>query len=156
MATEAAWPAIVLIPALAAASATDLRARVVPDRLNIAAAVAALALGLAFDPGSVPGRLACAMAAGGSLGALALLRPGGMGLGDAKLAAVMGLCLGAAVAVALLIAFGLGALAGLILLGREGRVALRHGIPFAPYLAAGGLAALLVGDRLLAAYVAAL
>jgi leader peptidase (prepilin peptidase) / N-methyltransferase len=152
MGAEAIWPALVLVPALAAATATDLRARIVPDSLNLATAALALASALAFDPASLPARLAAGAGAGAVLCGLALLRPGGMGLGDAKLAAVMGLCLGAGVAVALIAAFALGAAAGALLIVRHGASARRHAIPFAPFLAAGGLLALASGPELLGWY----
>jgi prepilin signal peptidase PulO-like enzyme (type II secretory pathway) len=152
MGAERIWPALVLVPALAAATATDLRARIVPDWLNLATATLALALALAFDPGSLPARVAAGAGAGAVLGGLALLRPDGMGMGDAKLAAAMGLCLAGQVAVALIIAFALGALAGAALIARHGTPARRRAIPFAPFLAAGGLLALAAGPDLLAWY----
>src|SRR4051794_20290802 len=77
----------ILLAALAAAVACDLRARVIPNAITAPAAVGALAAG--GHPGA--GALAAAF-----LAAAALARPDGMGLGDAKLAGVMGLCLGAA------------------------------------------------------------
>jgi leader peptidase (prepilin peptidase)/N-methyltransferase len=154
MAADAIWPALVLIPALALASATDLRDRTVPDRLNLTAASLALGLALALDPASVPCRVASGAAAGGILGALAWARPRGMGMGDAKLAAAMGLCLAARVAVALLAAFSLGALAGAALVLRFGAGARRRTLPFAPFLAAGGLVGLVWGSDLLDWYLA--
>jgi prepilin signal peptidase PulO-like enzyme (type II secretory pathway) len=156
MGAEGNWPALVLLPALAAATATDLRARIVPDWLNLATATLALASALVFDPASVPPRLAAGSGAGLVLGGLALLRPGGMGMGDAKLAAAMGLCLAAGIVVALLAAFALGALAGAVLIARYGASARRRTIPFAPFLAAGGLLALAAGPELLAWYAGSL
>jgi prepilin signal peptidase PulO-like enzyme (type II secretory pathway) len=153
MGADAIWPALVLIPALALATATDLRHRTVSNRLNLATAALALALGLLLDPASVPGRAAAAAAAGGTLGALAWARPQGMGMGDAKLAAAMGLCLGPRVIVALLAAFSLGALAGAALILRHGARARRRTIPFAPFLGAGGLVALAWGSSLLDWYL---
>ena len=55
----------------------------------------ALALGLALDPAGEPERLIAGAAAGGFLLLAALAYPGGMGMGDVKLAGVMGLFLGA-------------------------------------------------------------
>jgi leader peptidase (prepilin peptidase)/N-methyltransferase len=152
MGAEEIWPALVLVPALATASATDLRARIVPDWLNLGTATLALASALIFDPDSLPARVASGSGAALLLGGLALLRPGGMGMGDAKLAAAMGLCLGAAIAVALVAAFALGAAAGAMLIARHGAPARRRAIPFAPFLAAGGLLALGAGPEVLAWY----
>ena len=156
MAAEAIWPALVLITALADATATDIRHRIVPDRLNLALAALALALALALDPASVPERLAAGAAGGGALGLLAWARPRGMGMGDAKLVAAMGLCLGARVVVALLAAFSLGALAGAALIVHDGARARGRAIPFAPFLAAGGLIALFWGASVLDSYGASI
>jgi len=131
-----------LIALLATVTVTDLRTRLVPDRALLAASavgVAVLALG---QPGEVPERLLCALGAGGFLLACALIRPDGMGLGDVKLAAVLGLYLGTAVVTALLVAFGTGALAGVVILALNGWGARSRAIPFAPFLAMGALAAL--------------
>ena len=57
-------------------------------------AVLALAIGLALDPAGEPERLIAGAAAGGFLLLAALAYPGGMGMGDVKLAGVMGLFLG--------------------------------------------------------------
>ncbi|KKL44789.1 hypothetical protein LCGC14_2362180, partial [marine sediment metagenome] len=65
--------------------------------------------------------------------------PAGMGMGDVKLAAVMGLFLGSAVAPALLVSFAAGALMGVGILIARGAAARKQGIPFAPFLALGGI-----------------
>jgi leader peptidase (prepilin peptidase) / N-methyltransferase len=152
MGGNAIWPAVVLLPALSVATVTDIRARIVPDWLNLTTALLAIASALVFEPSSIPSRLAAGSGAGFFLGGLALLRPSDMGLGDAKLSAAMGLCLGPAVAVALLAAFALGALAGAALIARHGPAARGCAIPFAPFLAAGGVVALAAGHELLAWY----
>src|ERR687888_495816 len=92
--------------------------------------------------------LSCAMARL-PLAVLALACPRGLGMGDAKLAAVMGLYLGWSVAPALLVAFGAGAVAGSLLVAREGALARRRAIPFAPFLALGGLVALCAGHGMI-------
>lgn len=131
-----------LLVVLAAAAVVDLRRRIVPDALTAPAAVAALAAGLVLDRGFVGQQLAAGAAAGGLLGLAALVAPQGMGMGDAKLAAVMGLCLGRPVAAALLVALAAGALAGAVIVARRGLAAGRRAtIPFAPFLALGGAAA---------------
>ena len=65
-----------------------------------------------------------------------------MGLGDVKLAAVLGFYLGGRVAEAMLVAFAAGSAAGLLLLARHGWSARSRTIPFAPFLAIGALVAL--------------
>src|SRR5689334_22412172 len=116
----------ILIAALVPAVATDLRSRRIPNRVTGPAAMAAIAFG-----GHLPaGALAAAL-----LGAAALAKPDGMGLGDAKLAGVMGLCLGAApVATALTVAYAAAVIYGLAANAQK--------LPFAPFLALGAVAAL--------------
>jgi leader peptidase (prepilin peptidase)/N-methyltransferase len=75
-------------------------------------------------------------------------------MGDVKLAAVMGLCLGRAVGPAMLIALLAGVLAGVVIMARagvsEGR---KTAIPFGPFLALGGLVALFAGEPIVSAYL---
>jgi leader peptidase (prepilin peptidase) / N-methyltransferase len=133
-----------LLVLLATVTVTDLRARLVPDRALLAATAVAVALFAVADPGELPGRLAWSLGAGGFLLVTALIRPGGMGMGDVKLTGVLGLYLGPAVVPAILIAFAAGSLAGLAIIARRGWAARSRAIPFAPFLAAGAVAALLL------------
>ncbi len=130
----------VLLPALLVATVTDLRSRRIPNRLT---AGSALLLGCAWavgDPSRLPTAAAWALTAGVPLAALALLVPVGMGMGDAKLAAVLGLALGPAVTGALLLGFLIAALAGVLVIARSGLAAGRRAtLPLAPFLAAGGM-----------------
>jgi prepilin signal peptidase PulO-like enzyme (type II secretory pathway) len=71
-----------------------------------------------------------------------LIRSDGMGLGDVKLVAVLGLYLGVAVIEALLVALLTGSIAGAALLVRHGLPARTRTIPFAPFLTMGVLVAL--------------
>ena len=73
---------------------TDLERRVIPNGVLVAGAVAAVAIAAIGDPSSLPDRAIAAAAAGGFLLLVALVYPRGMGMGDVKLAAVMGLYLG--------------------------------------------------------------
>jgi prepilin signal peptidase PulO-like enzyme (type II secretory pathway) len=130
-----------LLALLVLVTVTDIRARLVPDRALIAAASVALPLVAVSDPEGLPERLGWALGAGAFLLAAVLARPGGMGLGDVKLGAVLGIFLGRGVVEALLIAFALGSLAGLALIARHGWRARSRTIPFAPFLALGALAA---------------
>jgi len=138
---------------LAAASATDLRRGIIPNRLLACSALAGVVMTCAERPGALAGRALAAAAAGGLLLILAELREGGLGMGDVKLGFVLGLYLGAAVFPALLAAFCAGAAAGAVQLVRGGRAARAATIPFAPALAFGGIVGLLAGQRLLAWYL---
>jgi leader peptidase (prepilin peptidase) / N-methyltransferase len=127
---------VLLLATLAAAVAYDLRERRIPDAITLPAAVLALAAGAAADPA----RLAAGALAAALLSAAALARPDGMGLGDAKLAGVMGLALGPPVATALLVACAAGTAYGAALAVRRGVAAARVAtVPFAPFLALGAL-----------------
>jgi leader peptidase (prepilin peptidase)/N-methyltransferase len=141
MAAAALWSSFAVL--LAVVTVADLRTRRIPDAaLAPAAAVAVAALAIAA-PAAVPGRIAAMCAAGAALLAIALARPGGLGLGDVKLGAVLGLYLGGGVALALLIAFAAGALWGAALIVIRGWSARAATIPFAPFIAIGACVAAL-------------
>ena len=144
---------LVFVATLAAITLTDLELRVIPNRVLIVSALAGVALAAALDPSSLPERAIAAAAAGGLLFAVALAYPRGMGMGDVKLAAVMGLYLGRAVAPALLIGFAAGSLFGLALIARHGAAAHKRAVPFGPFLALGGVIALLVGEQMIDWYL---
>lgn len=144
---------LVFVTALAAITLTDLERRVIPNKVLLAAAVIGIALVAATDPGSLSERAIAAVAAGGLLFAAALIYPRGMGLGDVKLAATMGLFLGRNVAPAILVALLAGSLVGLAMIARHGAAARKRAIPFGPFLALGGVVGLLAGDQLVDWYL---
>ena len=77
-----------------------------------------------------------------------------MGMGDVKLAGMMGLFLGAAVAPALLIALVAGVFLGALVIARRGaRAGRKTAVPFGPFLALGALVAVFVGHQLVDVYV---
>ena len=131
-----------LFALLGVVTLSDLRTRLIPDAALVAGLGIVLPLCLFSDPAGLPERLLAGLAAGGFLLAAALVRPGGMGLGDVKLAGVLGVYLGTRVAEAMLIGFAAGSAAGLLLLARHGWSARSRTIPFAPFLAIGALVAL--------------
>jgi leader peptidase (prepilin peptidase) / N-methyltransferase len=137
---------------LLAVAAVDLEHRIVPNRLLLPAAAYVVVASAALRPARLPELALAGAAAFASLLAIALAWPGGLGMGDVKLAGVMGLYLGGAVAPALLAAFGCGAAAGAALVVRRGWVARRARLPFAPFLALGGLVGLLRGAELVELY----
>jgi leader peptidase (prepilin peptidase)/N-methyltransferase len=73
-------------------------------------------------------------------------------MGDVKLAGVMGLYLGLSVAPAMLIAFLSGSVVGIAIMAKHGAQARKKGVPFAPFLALGGLVALVAGAELIDLY----
>ena len=144
---------LVLVTTLLAVTLTDLERRIIPNKILIVASVLAVAIATIGDPGTLPERALAALAAGGILFAAALAYPGGMGMGDVKLAATMGLFLGRNVAPAILLALLAGALFGLATMARHGAAARKSAIPFGPFLALGGVAGLLVGDEMVDWYL---
>jgi leader peptidase (prepilin peptidase)/N-methyltransferase len=144
---------LVLCTVLVVITLTDIERRVIPNAVLVVGAGAGLTIAAATDPGSLPGRLAAAAAAGGFLLLVALAHPRGMGMGDVKLVAVLGLFLGGAVAPAVLVGFAAGALVGASLMLREGAGARKRAIPFGPFLALGGVIGLWFGDSIVDWYL---
>jgi leader peptidase (prepilin peptidase)/N-methyltransferase len=132
-----------LLVVVAALAGIDVRARVLPNRIIGPAMLAVLAWQLAFAPGRMPESLLAAAGAGAFLLLPGLLRPGAMGMGDVKLAALLGLALGAQVVTALMIGFlaVMPAAIGVLVLGGSG--ARRSAIPFGPFLGLGAAVVLL-------------
>ncbi len=144
---------LVFVTTLLAITLTDLERRIIPNKILIVAAVLGVAITALTDPSSLPERAAAAAGAGGLLFLAALAYPRGMGLGDVKLAAVMGLFLGRNVAPAILVALLAGSLVGLAMIARHGSAARKRAIPFGPFLALGGVVGLLAGDELVDWYL---
>jgi leader peptidase (prepilin peptidase)/N-methyltransferase len=145
---------VALILLLVPAALIDLEYRIIPNKLTGAGALLALGLGTALDPPGEPTRLIAGAAAGGFLLIAALAYPGGMGMGDVKLAGVMGLLLGAAVAPAILIALLSGVLVGAAIVARKGaRAGRKTAVPFGPFLALGGIVAVFAGQPMVNWYL---
>jgi leader peptidase (prepilin peptidase)/N-methyltransferase len=132
----------------------DIEHRIIPNRITALGAVAALVIGLALDPSGEPERLIAGTGAAGFLFLAVMAYPGGMGMGDVKLAGVMGLFLGAPVAVALLVALLTGVCFGAAVIARKGtRAGRKTAVPFGPFLALGAVTAVFAGPQLLDVYV---
>jgi leader peptidase (prepilin peptidase)/N-methyltransferase len=145
---------LILVSVVVPAAAIDLEHRIIPNRLLAAGSVLALIAGLALDPGGEPQRLIAAVAAGGFLLVAALAYPSGMGMGDVKFAAFLGLCLGRAVAPAMMTALIAGVLLGAIVIARRGVVAGRKtAIPFGPSLALGAILGVAAGGTIVNWYL---
>jgi leader peptidase (prepilin peptidase)/N-methyltransferase len=145
---------VALILIVVPAALIDLEHRIIPNKLTALGAILALGLGTVLDPGGEPTRLIAGAAAGGFLLIAALAYPGGMGMGDVKLAGVMGLFLGEAVAPAILIALLAGVVVGAGVIARKGaRAGRKTAVPFGPFLALGALVAVFAGPALVDLYV---
>src|SRR5438034_9405816 len=130
---------------LVAISVTDLERRLIPNRIVVPAAAVVLVAQTALDPSPE-------WAIGGFGAALflllaALAYPAGMGMGDVKLALLLGAALGRTVPVALMLAMVAALVPSVVLLARHGSAARKMRIPFGPFLALGGVVALFAGDR---------
>jgi leader peptidase (prepilin peptidase)/N-methyltransferase len=135
---------------LVAVTATDLTHRIIPNRIVVPAAVLVLVAQTAAHPSPV--WALAAVGAGGFLFAAALAYPAGMGMGDVKLALLMGAALGKTVSVAMLGGMLFALVPSIFLLARHGQKARKMGIPFGPFLALGSVLALFSGHWLLDAY----
>jgi leader peptidase (prepilin peptidase)/N-methyltransferase len=144
---------LVFVTMLAAITLTDLERRIIPNKILLAGAIVCVAIAAPTDSGGLSERAIAAVAAGGVLFLVALAYPQGMGLGDVKLCATMGLFLGRAVAPAILFALLTGSIVGLALIARHGAEARKMAIPFGPFLALGGVFAMLAGDQLIDVYL---
>jgi leader peptidase (prepilin peptidase)/N-methyltransferase len=136
---------------LVALSAIDLEHRIVPNRIVLPAAVVVLAARTIIDPS--PEWALAALGAAAFLLTAALAYPAGMGMGDVKLALLIGAMLGSAVSVAVMLALLTAVAFSVVLFARHGSAARKMAIPFAPFLALGALAGLFAGDSLLDAYL---
>jgi leader peptidase (prepilin peptidase)/N-methyltransferase len=145
---------LVLVAFLVPIALIDADHRIIPNKLTLPAAVLAVVLGTVLDPGGEVERLIAGVAAGAVLAVPSLLHPKGMGMGDAKLVAVLGLFLGSAVAPAFFVAFAVGTAVGMAIMIRKGMSAGRKtAVPFGPFLAIGGVVGVLAGSPLVQLYL---
>jgi leader peptidase (prepilin peptidase) / N-methyltransferase len=139
---------------LVAVSAIDLEHRIIPNRIVIPATLVVLFANTLLDLS--PEWALGALAGSGFLLAAALAYPAGMGMGDVKLALLMGAALGRTVSVALMVGMLAAMIPGVFLFARHGSKARKMGIPFGPFLAIGSVVALFWGDDILDAYLSTL
>jgi leader peptidase (prepilin peptidase) / N-methyltransferase len=135
-------------------SAIDLERRIIPNRIVLPATLAVLLLQASRSPESALDAVVAALAAALVLYLPLAVYPAGMGMGDVKLALLLGAALGKTVVVALAVGLVAPVPVAVALLVLRGAGARKLAIPFGPFLALGGLVALFLGDGLLAAYAA--
>jgi leader peptidase (prepilin peptidase)/N-methyltransferase len=138
---------------LIAVADIDLEHRIVPNKILLPMAVWGVAASALVRTDALPELLIAGAAAFAFLLLAALIHPAGMGMGDVKLAGVMGLYLGLSIVPALLLAFLSGSIVGVGVMLRHGAEGRKRGVPFAPFLAFGGATALLAGPQLVHLYV---
>lgn len=161
---QATWPLaayLVMVATLLAIAVIDLEHYIVPNRILLPALVVSfplLALAALVDGNwDDLARAALGAVAGFvSLLVIHLISPRGMGMGDVKLAFMLGLFLGwiswGRVVLGLFLGFLLGAFAGVALIA-AGIRSRKEALPFAPFLAAGTVVTVLWGRPILDWYV---
>jgi leader peptidase (prepilin peptidase) / N-methyltransferase len=136
---------------LVAVSVTDLERRIIPNRIVLPAAAVVLLAETALEPS--PEWALGALGASLFLFLAALAYPAGMGMGDVKLALLLGAMLGRTVPVAMMIAMVAALVPAVVLLARHGSAARKMGIPFGPFLALAGVVTLFAGEWILDTYL---
>ena len=137
---------------LIAVAGIDLEHRIIPNKILLPAAIAGIGVAAGLRTDAMPELLIAGAGAFVAFLVCALAYPAGMGMGDVKLAGVMGLFLGVAVVPALFIAFLAGTLVGVVVIARHGADGRKKGVPFGPFLALGGIVGLLAGSDLIDLY----
>ena len=145
---------IVLVLILVPVTLIDLDQHLIPNKITYPGFVLGVVLVAALDTDSLVENLIASAGAGGFLFVAWFLYPRGMGMGDVKLAFVLGIYLGRAVVPAMFTAFVAGALVGALVVARLGvKDGRKAGIPFGPWLALGGVVGVLAGDAIVDWYV---
>jgi len=142
-----AFVGAILAVALALLTAIDLDRRLLPDAIVLPTLAVVLVLQIAFYPDHALEWVLAALAAALFFFVPFLIYPAGMGMGDVKLAALLGAALGKSVAAAIAVGLLAGGVFALLVIAREGVGARKKAIPFGPFLAFGGLVVLFLGGR---------
>jgi leader peptidase (prepilin peptidase)/N-methyltransferase len=144
---------IVLVTILIPIALIDFEHRIIPNRITGPAVVVAIVIGVVLDVDFVVEQLIAGAAAGGFFLLAAIAYPRGMGMGDVKLAGVLGLYLGRGVGLAVLVGLVAGVVVGAVIIARVGAEKGRKtAVPFGPFLALGGVIAIFAGDAVADAY----
>lgn len=157
------WQLLAFMPflwVLVALSLIDLEHKILPNKIvypSVLIGLPLLAITAALGPGLDPWLRALlgGLAGAGGFLVVALISPAGMGMGDVKLAGLIGMFLGylgwGRLVIAFFAAFAIGAVAGIVLMiaGKAGR---KTAIPFGPFLALGAVISALAGETLLDLY----
>jgi leader peptidase (prepilin peptidase)/N-methyltransferase len=128
-------------------TAIDLDSRRLPNIIVLPALALALVAQIALFPDRTVEWVLSSLLAALFLFLPLLIVPTGMGMGDVKLAALLGAVLGKSVAEAVLFGLVAGALFSIGILVREGMSARKKAIAYGPFLAFGALIVLFLGGR---------
>jgi leader peptidase (prepilin peptidase)/N-methyltransferase len=143
--TGRAFVAAFFVAALGLLAEIDIDRKLLPNRIVLPAAAAVLVARIAISPDRTLEWVVAAFGAAAFFLVLHLIYPAGMGMGDVKLALLLGAALGKDVALAVLVGLFASAAAGVVILVREGLKGRKKAIPLGPFLAFGAVVALFVG-----------
>jgi leader peptidase (prepilin peptidase) / N-methyltransferase len=141
------------VAVLVALSAIDFERRILPDRIVLPSTAIVLTAQIALFPDHTLEWVLSSFFASLFLFVALVAYPRGMGMGDVKLALLLGAALGKAVAVGLMLGMLAAMVVGIVLFARHGSAARKMAIPFGPFLAFGSVIALFGGERILDAYM---
>ena len=144
--TGRALVAAFFVSVLVVLSLIDFRERRLPNRIVLPAALLVLAAQVALFPDRALEWVVAALGAALFLFLPLLVYPAGMGMGDVKLALLLGAALGRSVVLALVLALAASFIAGVALIAARGVAARKAYIPFGPFLAGGAIAALFIDE----------
>jgi leader peptidase (prepilin peptidase)/N-methyltransferase len=133
-----------LAAALLICTATDLLRFRVPNVVTYPAIIAALVASIVMPGGDVADAVLAALAAGGFFFVLAFINPSGLGLGDVKLAVLIGAGLGLQVG---MLALFWGILVAALVMGAMWAVRIvtrKQGVPYAPFLSLAAIVVMLI------------
>jgi len=139
--------------ALVVLSAIDAERRILPDLIVLPSWLLVLGANILLQPDRWVEWVGASLGASLFLFLALVAYPRGMGMGDVKLALLLGAMLGKAVGVGLMIGMISALVASSVLFARHGLAARKMAIPFGPFLAFGAIVALFVGQPLLDAYL---
>ena len=142
-ANAAAWACVQVV--LVALTAIDVATRRLPNVITLPTAAAALVLRALFERSDLAQVAIAGAAAFAVFYLLAIVLRGGIGMGDVKLAAMLGCLLGAKVVPALAAGILFGGVWAFALIAAR-RVTLRSSIAYGPFLALGGSLAILFAN----------
>jgi leader peptidase (prepilin peptidase)/N-methyltransferase len=128
-------------------SAIDVDCRLIPNVIVLPATALLLAAQIGLYPNRAVEWVLASLLAALFLFLPLLVFPTGMGMGDIKLAALLGAVLGKSVAWAILVGLLAGGVFSIGVLIREGMSARKKAIAYGPFLALGGVIVLLAGGR---------
>ena len=148
------WMPLIFVTVLVAITFIDLDHRIIPNKITLPAAIVGVVLLVVIKPDDITEYLLAGLLAALFFFLAWIAYPAGMGMGDVKLAGVMGLYLGRAVAPAVMAGMLLGTIIGVAIMARKGvKEGRKTAVPFGPFLALGGLIGLFAGDEIVDWYL---